>query len=141
MGRCFKKSIVWEFFNKNYEDNKVISVQCIKCNAIIKFYGNTTNLKDHLKKKHPIQLSEAEGQQNPMENTDSAELLDSGLCKEKTSTSTISKRTIETENVSAPPAKKFKQMRLYGASQKSGPSKDECHEFEKDLVYMIAVDC
>lgn len=141
MRRCFKKSIVWDFFNKNYENDKVISVQCIKCNANFKFYGNTTNLKDHLKRKHPIQLSEAEEQQNPTENTDSAELLDSGLCEQNTDTSKISKRTIATENVSAPPAKKFKQMRLYGAAKKSEPSRDECHEFEKDLVYMIAVDC
>lgn len=143
MGR-FSKSIVWEFFTKKYENNKVISVECKNCNANFKFCGNTTNLRSHLKRKHPIQLAEIETQENPKGNTDGDELLGSELCKQTQSTSNveiISNQTITAENISsAPAAKKFKQMRLYGAIPKLELTTDERHEFEKDLVQMIAVD-
>lgn len=143
MGR-FSKSIVWEFFTKKYENNKVATVECKNCNAKFKFCGNTTNLKAHLKKKHPIELAEIEAQENPKENTDRDELLGSELCKLTQSASNveiIENQTITAENISSvPPAKKFKQMRLYGAAQKRELTSDERHEFEKDLMQMIAVD-
>lgn len=143
MGR-FSKSIVWEFFTKKCENNKVISVECKNCNANFKFCGNTTNLRSHLKRKHPIQLAEIETQENPKENTDGDELLGSELCKQTQSRSNveiISNQTITAENISSvPAAKRFKQMRLYGAIPKLELTNDERHEFEKDLVQMIAVD-
>lgn len=52
MGHCFKKSIVWKFFNKNDNNDKVISMQSKNCNANFKCYGNAINFKDHLKRKH-----------------------------------------------------------------------------------------
>lgn len=43
-------SVMWKFFNK-LENGA--SGSCKLCNAVVKTCGNTTNLKQHLKRKHP----------------------------------------------------------------------------------------
>lgn len=48
-----KKSVVWKFFNKL--DDKF--VKCTMCNKEYKYSGNTTNLNDHLKRKHEKELT------------------------------------------------------------------------------------
>nr|XP_023028246.1 zinc finger BED domain-containing protein 1-like [Leptinotarsa decemlineata] len=44
-----KTSSVWEHFNKISDR----SVKCNICNKTLKFFGNTTNLNQHLKRIHP----------------------------------------------------------------------------------------
>lgn len=46
------KSEVWKFFGflKGSEEKKVV---CIKCKAIMKYSGNTTNMSYHLRRHHP----------------------------------------------------------------------------------------
>lgn len=47
-----KTSTVWEIFKKT--DDKQ-SVTCMICKKTFKFAGNTTNMKRHLRAKHPLQ--------------------------------------------------------------------------------------
>ncbi|KYN03288.1 hypothetical protein ALC62_05869 [Cyphomyrmex costatus] len=46
------KSVVWKYFKK--KDS--ISAICILCRKILKHGGNTTNLKQHLQRKHIFYL-------------------------------------------------------------------------------------
>jgi hypothetical protein len=48
------KSIVWHYFEKS---NK--RIKCNDCLNYFSYSGNTTNLWDHLKRKHPRKYSEA----------------------------------------------------------------------------------
>ncbi|KAL0883411.1 hypothetical protein ABMA27_016796 [Loxostege sticticalis] len=48
-----KKSVVWDFFNKNQE-----KATCNMCKAEYKNVNTTTNLINHLKRKHPVQYQE-----------------------------------------------------------------------------------
>lgn len=48
-----KRSMVWEFF-KLPADNK--NVVCNLCKKQYKYFKNTTNLKEHLKRVHPCHL-------------------------------------------------------------------------------------
>lgn len=45
-----KKSVVWDYFKK--ENNTC--ARCTLCTKILKHGGNTTNLMQHLKRKHPL---------------------------------------------------------------------------------------
>lgn len=49
-----KVSVVWDHFIRLLEEG---SVQCTICNKKMKFFGNTTNLKEHLRRTHPDQLA------------------------------------------------------------------------------------
>ncbi|GBP10172.1 Mariner Mos1 transposase [Eumeta japonica] len=50
-----RKSIVWQFYDKVIEDRRTKAVVCRLCDSEYKFLGNTTNLKSHLTRKHPLQ--------------------------------------------------------------------------------------
>lgn len=52
------KSSVWKFFKK--VDNNSKYVKCEFCNQEYKHSGNTTNLRDHLKRKHNEKIGEIE---------------------------------------------------------------------------------
>lgn len=73
-GEAYKKrSIVWEFFY-HIETDKV---KCRKCSSVLNFLKNTTNLHDHIKRKHEIFLqiekqnlpNELEGPQQSKSNS------------------------------------------------------------------------
>lgn len=46
------KSIVWKLFSKVEAPGDTKWVKCSVCKKEFKYSGNTTNLKDHLKRKH-----------------------------------------------------------------------------------------
>ncbi|VVC94716.1 unnamed protein product [Leptidea sinapis] len=51
-----RKSLVWRFFERITNQNgRCISVVCKLCDNRHKFFGNTTNLRSHLTRKHPLQ--------------------------------------------------------------------------------------
>lgn len=51
-----KNSLVWRFFDRVETGRSICtSVICKLCEAEYKFFGNTTNLRVHLSRKHPIQ--------------------------------------------------------------------------------------
>lgn len=51
-GEANRKSAVWKYFTKH--DN--ISARCKLCTKILKHGGNTTNLMQHLHRKHTLHL-------------------------------------------------------------------------------------
>ncbi|XP_026763761.1 uncharacterized protein LOC113522281 isoform X1 [Galleria mellonella] len=54
MKKC--SSIAWRFFDRiENEKKRCISVMCKLCDTQYKFFGNTTNLRQHLINKHPLQ--------------------------------------------------------------------------------------
>ncbi|KAL4148694.1 hypothetical protein QTP88_002865 [Uroleucon formosanum] len=55
---CKQRSVVWEIFRKN-SDGKVVT--CQVCKKEFKYFGNTTNLKEHLKRMHPFKLNTVPG--------------------------------------------------------------------------------
>ncbi|CAK1586462.1 unnamed protein product [Parnassius mnemosyne] len=59
-----KRSVVWQFFDKNKDNNKV---KCKLCSSVYKDVGNTTTLVKHIRKRHLVQYSEAIGQNLPRE--------------------------------------------------------------------------
>lgn len=48
-------SVVWQFFDRLEENKRCVAVLCKLCDSEYKYFGNTTNLRAHLIKKHPIQ--------------------------------------------------------------------------------------
>lgn len=50
-----KNSIVWRFFDRIEDKGRCIGVICQLCEIEYRFFGNTTNLRSHLSRKHPIQ--------------------------------------------------------------------------------------
>lgn len=48
-----KTSTVWKFFIKD----EAHTVRCKLCHIVLKFVGNTTNLSNHLKRKHHASFS------------------------------------------------------------------------------------
>lgn len=51
-----KKAFVWQFFDKTLLDDGVTSgVLCKLCSKQFKHHGNTTNLRSHISRVHPIQ--------------------------------------------------------------------------------------
>lgn len=51
----FQTSAVWNFFDK-FNENNIVKTKCKLCHHATTFHYNTSNLKDHLKRKHPLQL-------------------------------------------------------------------------------------
>lgn len=49
-----KRSSVWDCFKKPGVNDK--TVKCQNCNAELKYFKNTSNLHDHIKRKHPLLL-------------------------------------------------------------------------------------
>ena len=44
------RSAVWKFFEKKTDK----TVTCTVCSAVLKFHGGTSSMKEHLKRKHPV---------------------------------------------------------------------------------------
>ena len=53
------KSAVWKMFGfvKTGQEVDRKKVACVVCRTVLKFSGNTTNLADHVKRKHPSQMT------------------------------------------------------------------------------------
>lgn len=79
-------SVVWQFFDRLEENNRCVSVLCKLCDCEYKYFGNTTNLRVHLIKKHPIQWELRQSN-----NWDGQKpLVESGFDDESTNQSTLS---------------------------------------------------
>lgn len=85
-------SIVWQYFDRLEENKRCVAVLCKLCDTEYKYFGNTTNLRAHLIKKHPIQW---EFRQNNAEGTkvlDVSSVRNIYEDEESTNQSTISPR-------------------------------------------------
>lgn len=119
-----KPSIVWHFFEKYKEHGRKKS-KCRLCNHTANYHKNTTYLKDHLKRRHPLQLTLTENEVKPRENYEPPRVVPSS----------------SNDEVPVPPplvplAKKQKQVQYNVASQ----TEVDCHSLDRALLRMIVVD-
>lgn len=140
-----KKSIVWDHFDKLANGQ----VQCKMCKKTLKFFGNTTNLNQHLKRIHPTVISstlEPEDTSNNIVNQ-----TDVNCATDRSNASNIQVRDVldiagpsssnSDKSKFQPPLKrqKVKQMKLFGAPVEQLKECD-VQKIDMALVKMITKD-
>ncbi|KAG5886548.1 hypothetical protein JTB14_012766 [Gonioctena quinquepunctata] len=135
-----KKSIVWEPFHK-VKDNQV---QCRTCKKILKFFGNTTNLDQHIKRILPtlsslsVHKSVGEEHSNEYEQATIPNNQNPGPSS-AAGGSGDSKLVSGTDNNLPFPPKRQRQMKLFDA-----PSDDlkesDITKIDNALIKMITKD-
>lgn len=125
-----KRSIVWEFFEKSDTDK----VRCTKCNTVFKFCKNTSNLLDHIKRKHDLAMREI------LNNRAEGPPDDESTHTPSTSTTTGNKSTSDCQlTLHPPPSKKIRQLRLTTKSE-DVITVDKMKLFDCNIAKMIALD-
>lgn len=119
-------SFVWKFFTKEFKDDSGGQfVTCLKCRKIYKLSGNTSNMRDHLKRAHHITNSNV---------------------KTRSSNSSHDSETLVDPDGSTPtPAKKLKQEKIKKFVSKC--IQDQYQDYDRrkkeldlHLTLMIATD-
>lgn len=123
-----KTSLVWHFFERFKEGDRE-KTKCKICSHSAFYHKNTTNLKDHLKRKHPLQLTEHEQEIRPQEINSN----------QTNSSPPIAPQPSEGNGevpIAPPPTKRPRQLRLYAASSKE-VNRDV---YDQGLVRMMVTD-
>lgn len=146
-----KKSIVWNYFTKNENDK---SATCNLCKKIIKHFGGTTNLNQHLQRIHPIVLAESKQPPRESENENNTNTENTFFDISTPSTSS-SKTPAENEQTIAEPGpsslisnkrkiqpekRASKQLKLFGVKLRNGLSEPEIEKIDSKLLIMITKD-
>ncbi|KAL4083415.1 hypothetical protein QTP88_028731 [Uroleucon formosanum] len=132
---CKQRSVVWESFRKN-SDGKVVT--CQVCKKEFKYFGNTTNLKEHLKRMHPFKLNTVPG--NEDDPSDQLQTINNASGPSTSSASFISpSQSVTSKQCSEPPSKRPRQLKLFG-STKNELTETEIKEIDKCVVKMIVSD-
>lgn len=151
------KSVVWDYFKKS-ENNTV--VECTLCKKKLKFFKNTTNLREHLKRIHPVQiqsetlsssssLSMRTASSSPIEPTAGpshteaiagpssaiAETL-SAIAGPSPAIVGPSSAITSTDKLRSPPPKR-RQLRLFGVSNLNN---EQIRKIDAALIKMIVKD-
>lgn len=139
--RSAKRSIVWEYFEKK-DDGSVI---CSKCKKSLKFFGNTTNLKEHLKRLHPSLLlnpSEVQNCSNDNPEPDELEVVQNAPVMLASTSATAVQPVVACSSslLQKPTFKRKRQLKLYGSTKGNTISESEQEEIDKTLVEMIVSD-
>jgi hypothetical protein len=95
------KSRVWNYLTKTSHK----TVKCSLCADIYKFCNNTTNLRDHLKRKHPIHIKCKSSSENESEQ-------DSMQKRKKSGNSNKLTRFMERNNTYDPDSARNKKLNL-----------------------------
>lgn len=165
MRRSAKRSSVWEYFRKDTAN----SVICEKCKKGLKFAGNTSNLRDHLRRKHPGCLDldggarantiSPESETSQHQQTSSSQRSTSDEFYREHSPQPSTSSGFHTVTSLPPPAilepgnqeqissvpKKIKrkpqsQMRLFVTNQRTELTDSEKEAVDSSLIKMIALD-
>lgn len=148
-----RQSIVWNFFKKSPDNQFAI---CNLCKKHLKFFKNTTNLREHLHRKHPIQFLN----KPPTDNSEREDTLENNTEKnncDKPNTSSsssvshdgpqeashpgpsnVSSSSAEVHQIPVP--KRPRQLKLYGAKKTNELTETETKLIDKCLVQMIVGD-
>ncbi|KAL4153182.1 hypothetical protein QTP88_001015 [Uroleucon formosanum] len=116
---------------------KLLFARCAK--KEFKDYGNTTNLKEHLKRVHPKTLNPIETNNDDPDNqlqgaqniSEPSTFSSSSLLPYGTSTSS---------QCSEPPSKRSRQLTLFGSKNTIGLTEIKTNEINKSLIKMIVFD-
>lgn len=65
-----KRSIVWTFFDVSGDKKEAV---CKICKKVSVNHGNTSNLREHLKRVHPIQYEDEEDRLRPQNKAGNSE--------------------------------------------------------------------
>lgn len=122
-----KISNVWKYFNKS-GDKKL--AKCLTCGKEYKTSGNTTNLKDHLLRAHPMLQQEIEIESSRSSTITNHECDNTSKSGTTTSTSASTSARSSTKSVES----FFQRSIMY-----SNESKQK-NEIDHALALMIAVD-
>ncbi|KAK9739868.1 BED zinc finger [Popillia japonica] len=121
-----KKSVVSAHFKKSADGKLAI---CAICNKSLKYWNNTSNLKQHLARIHPTVLNQ---DTTDLENAEGSPIPGpSGLLQNE-------KSVQENQNL-PPPSKKSKQLLLYGV-RCDELSDSNVKEINNALIKMITRD-
>lgn len=138
-----KKSIVWNYFKKN--ENDKAAATCNICNKTIKCCGGTTNLKQHLLRIHPIQLTENEPpkEQENLEhlppNINTPQIQEQSAVVAVAGPSGICSKTNKNYPV-LQQKRPAKQLKLFGARNTNELSESEIEKIDMKLLKMVTKD-
>ncbi|XP_030765200.1 zinc finger BED domain-containing protein 1-like [Sitophilus oryzae] len=132
-----KRSIVWTFFILT-QSKKI--VQCTLCKKEYKYFKNTTNLKEHLKRMHPSCLLVPASIQEDDEDED--ELLTPSGSREMDTPQTPNLSTASSFESTKKPSqlRHTKQLCLAGSSRSNTLSQSQIKNFNLALIKMIVFD-
>ncbi|XP_018331652.1 zinc finger BED domain-containing protein 1-like [Agrilus planipennis] len=145
-------STVWEHFKRSGE--KKNNVTCSICKNEFKYSGNTSNLREHLKRKHPASLfPQREPEEDADENVvtsvvDPSQEIDSSSHNSRRlfpggSAVPIPIPTNITAKNQGKPLSKSKgsrQLRLFGSTRGDGLTPEMKDKLDKALLQMIVID-
>ncbi|CAG9829737.1 unnamed protein product [Diabrotica balteata] len=129
-----KKSVVWRYFVKNADK----TVSCNMCKKQFKYFGGTSNLKQHLERVHPISYLQNEIIPSSDSSADVVEVSKENTESQPCTSQAIVKDTmINSKNVEVIPTK---QLKLFGSKQQSNLSEKKVSEIDNALIKMITKD-
>ncbi|CAH1114870.1 unnamed protein product [Psylliodes chrysocephalus] len=140
------KSIVWKYFKK--VDGKTVTCQI--CKKDLKYFGGTSNIKQHLIRIHPIQF--AAENDTPTEEESYLEVTEVSTPQPQTSNITNKiQETQEFTSLSGPSGvntstsevisrKRPKQLKLYGGESNVEISETKIQQIDNALINMLTKD-
>ncbi|CAG9829823.1 unnamed protein product [Diabrotica balteata] len=133
-----KKSVVWEYFIKNENQTGT----CKLCKKIIKCFGGTTNLRQHLLRIHPTQMLENEPPANTeinqnVENIMQPEVENTNKLAVPGTSGTNLKRANEGMSKDTRPQK---QLKLFGVKKVHELSESDLNKLDVKLLKLITHD-
>nr|XP_022901763.1 zinc finger BED domain-containing protein 1-like [Onthophagus taurus] len=145
MASSKKRSAVWDYFKKD----SVSAVTCEICKKQFKFSGNTSNIRDHLRRKHPgyFEIDKLNKQDEfqqfgdrhnnePSTSTQDQQLPSTLMQSQLQEQSSKSTSTIDSINCK----KRSRQMKLCVTNKKTELSEIENDQIDQSLIKMIVID-
>ncbi|XP_030751374.1 zinc finger BED domain-containing protein 1-like [Sitophilus oryzae] len=132
-------STVWEHFKKTEEKK----VTCNICKNEFKYSGNTSNLREHLKRKHPASLfPQREPKEDADENVVTSVARSSQEIESSSHNSCILPTNITANNQEKPLSKSkgSRQLKLFGSTRGDGLTPEMKDKLDKALLQMIVID-
>lgn len=136
-----KRSMVWQFFNLTKDNKHVI---CTVCQKQYKYFKNTTNLKEHLKRIHPATMLSSpicqDTEDDPIVPIPSTSKLHVPPQSFDAESSTNASASIQKRPLTGT-IKRAKQLRLVGSSRSNTElTETETTDFNLALIKMIVWD-
>lgn len=134
-----KKSVTWKYFKKS-DDNKFVT--CVLCKKQYKFFGNTTNLNNHIRRIHPVEYRTLTNEDSPeADDPIQSSTSEDTFKRSQPSAQTGKQQQQQQQHDTGEPAlKRQRQLKLFGLQTKTTLSDTEKDELDSLLVEMIVTD-
>ena len=127
-----KRSEVWEHFTRN--ENIVV---CNICKKELKFYNNTSNMKEHLKRIYPASICPPPSSVSRIDEDGIVQTNDGTNAIPAPFVVSSASSVIDSTTVKPPPPKRQKQLRLYSAHKNDELSEERKNSIDRSLIEMI----